>query len=115
MERLKTAQPDRKPGLLSLGVNSVYELQAISANNISDSTRPTSTMASQISNFQIRENAVETKPFKTFYTSTEEIDEERKVKFERINKFSGKSSYLSYKPARKNVDEQIMETKWFEY
>lgn len=36
-------------GLMSLGVNSVYELQAMST--ASDSTRPTSTIASQLSNF----------------------------------------------------------------
>lgn len=49
MERLKTAQP--KPGLLSAGVNSVYEIQTMSATGLSTSTRPTTTAASQISQF----------------------------------------------------------------
>lgn len=108
MERLKTAQP--KPGLLSAGVNSVYEIQTMSATGLSTSTRPTTTAASQISQFQLREGAVDIKPFSTFYTSSEPSD----VKiFERANKFSGKSSYLSYIPTKNNVDERIMEAAWF--
>lgn len=63
----------------------------------------------------MRAGAVESKPFKSFYTSVEENEDDRLVKYERVNQFAGKSSYLSYKPAKGNVDEQIMETKWFEY
>lgn len=44
MQRLKTAQP--KPGMLSAGVNSVYEIQTMSASGLTDSTRPATTVAS---------------------------------------------------------------------
>jgi hypothetical protein len=53
---------------------------------------------------------VDIKPFSTFYTSTE--PSENKI-YERVNKFHGKSSYLSYIPAKKNVEEKIMEAAWF--
>jgi hypothetical protein len=49
MERLKTAQPHS--GMLSLGVNSVYEIQTMSATGLTDSTRPSTTVASQLSQF----------------------------------------------------------------
>ena len=49
MERLRTAQPHS--GMLSLGVNSVYEIQTMSATGLTDSTRPSTTVASQLSQF----------------------------------------------------------------
>ena len=51
MERLKTAQPSK--GMLSLGLNSAYEIQTLSGSVGTQSTRPTTTAASQISNFQL--------------------------------------------------------------
>jgi hypothetical protein len=102
---------EKEVAMLSLGVNSVFEIQALSAGT--DSTRPSSTVASQLSNFQVREGAIEKKPFKTFYTNSEK--EENKVTFERQNKFAGKSNFMSYIPASKHLDERVMEAKWFEY
>lgn len=109
MQRLKTAQP--KPGLLSAGVNSVFEIQTMSQSGLTDSTRPATTVASQISQFQLREGAVDVKPFATFYTNSEP-SENTKI-FERVNKFSAKSNYLSYIPTKNNIDEKIMEAAWF--
>ena len=41
--------------------------------------------------------------------------EKSEVKFERQNKFSGKSNFLSYIPAKNNVDERKMEAVWFQH
>lgn len=87
----------------------------------SDSTRPGTTVASQLSCFKMKEGASEKKPFNTFYTTyrTAEEDEDAvKVKFERVNKFAGKSSFLSYVPTSKtanpktHIDERTMEAAW---
>lgn len=106
-------------GLLSLGVNSVHQLEAMQPGTESDSTRPGTTVASQLSCFKMKEGASEKKHFNTFYTTyrTAEEDEDAvKVKFERVNKFAGKSSFLSYVPtgktAKSHIDERTMESAW---
>ena len=95
-----------------------------------ESTRPGTTAASQISNFKMKERAVEKLPFKTFYTAGEreeiELEEGKKrfyqlnslkseVKFDRQNKFSGKSSYVSYIPAKNHIDERKLEAVWWQH
>ena len=45
-------------------------------------------------------------PFKTFYTTGEE------VKFDNVNKFEGRSSYFSYFPTD-GIHEKKLEHIWF--
>lgn len=63
----------------------------------------------------MKENHVSRKEFNTFYTVKKEDGLEiEDVKFSRVNKFAGKSSYLAYTPAYTN-DERIMEAAWNEF
>lgn len=89
-------------------------MQAMLDTPETDSTRPATTVASQLSYLKMKEDAAEKKSFNTFY-AVYPTAEDNKVKFERVNKFAGKSSYLSYVPAKKNTDERVMEAAWNEY
>lgn len=93
--------------MLGLGVNSLFEIDSKKRTSTA-STRPQTTAAS-LYQFQQSEGAVSRKPFKTFYTQAQDNE----VDYERKNKFQGKSSYLAYVPANNNVNERIMESKWF--
>lgn len=55
------------PGMMSLGVNSVYQMQSMKENTETNSTRPATTVASQLSHLRMKENASDKKSFNTFY------------------------------------------------
>ena len=72
--------------MLSLGLNSVYEIQTLSGAN--DSTRPGTTAASQITDFKMKERASEKLPFATFYNAGERVEREiEEEKEKKIKKF----------------------------
>ena len=74
--------------MLSLGLNSVYEMQSMAeGSNNTESTRPGTSVAASHIDFMQKERGVRTHPFKTFYTSgvlQEQYDEENKKRFHQL-------------------------------
>ena len=118
--------------MLSLGLNSVYEMQSMaeSKSGNTESTRPATSAAASHIDFMQKERGVRTHPFKTFYTSGERVEqydeeakkqffqftaEKQEVVYDRQNKFHGKSSYLSYVPAKDHIDERKLEAVWWQH
>lgn len=97
-------------GLLTSALGSIYDVPDHLQHKKTDEeamTRAGTTVYSQSNAaFAQDEKAVMKHPFKTFYTTGEE------VKFESVNKFEGRSSYFSYFPTGE-IYEQKLEHVWF--
>ena len=92
---MKKADLSEKKGLLTAQLGSVYDVpdRLMSSSQSEAETKAGTTMYTEsTAKFQQDENAVVRLPYKTFYTTGEE------VKFDSVNKFEGRSSYFSYFP-----------------
>lgn len=103
---IKKSDTGSNKGLLTAQLGSVYDVPDRLLQSEAETKAGTTVYTESTNKFAQEEGAVMKVPFKTFYTTGED------VKFDTVNKFEGKSGYFSYYPTGE-IHEQRLEHYWF--
>ena len=103
---IKKSETGSNKGLLTAQLGSVYDVPDRLLQSEAETKAGTTVYTESTNKFAQEEGAVLKVPFKTFYTTGED------VRFDTVNKFEGKSGYFSYYPTGQ-IHEQRLEHYWF--